>query len=81
MSAHAQSCDLFVQDLIAGADERLRLPTRVVTEFAWHSLFIRNLLIRPTVEMLDPAGAAADDHRSAVVPGRPASPRQPNARR
>ena len=24
-----------------------RLPTRVITEFAWHSLFIRNLLIRP----------------------------------
>jgi phosphoenolpyruvate carboxykinase (ATP) len=22
-------------------------PTRVITEYAWHSLFIRNLLIRP----------------------------------
>ena len=26
---------------------RRSLPTRVITEFAWHSLFIRNLLIRP----------------------------------
>ena len=45
--AHAKTCDLFVQDLVGGADEANRLPVRVVTEFAWHSLFIRNLLIRP----------------------------------
>ncbi len=44
--AHAATRDLFVQDLIGGADRSLALPTRVVTEFAWHSLFIRNLLIR-----------------------------------
>jgi phosphoenolpyruvate carboxykinase (ATP) len=43
---HAAGRDLFVQDLIGGADRSLCLPTRVVTEFAWHSLFIRNLLIR-----------------------------------
>ena len=36
-----------MQDLIGGADRANCLPTRVVTEFAWHSLFIRNLLIRP----------------------------------
>ena len=47
--AHAKTCDLFVQDLVGGADEANRLPVRVVTEFAWHSLFIRNLLIRPRV--------------------------------
>lgn len=45
--AHAADKDLFVQDLIGGADRSLCLPTRVVTEYAWHSLFIRNLLIRP----------------------------------
>jgi len=44
---HAKGKDLFVQDLIGGADATHRLPTRVVTEYAWHSLFIRNLLIRP----------------------------------
>ncbi|MBP0437458.1 phosphoenolpyruvate carboxykinase [Tianweitania sediminis] len=44
---HAEGRDLFVQDLIGGADPVHRLPTRVVTEYAWHSMFIRNLLIRP----------------------------------
>ncbi len=47
MLAHAGERDLFVQDLIGGADADYALPTRVVTELAWHSLFIRNLLIRP----------------------------------
>jgi phosphoenolpyruvate carboxykinase (ATP) len=44
---HARGLDLFVQDLIGGADPENALPTRVITEYAWHSLFIRNLLIRP----------------------------------
>jgi phosphoenolpyruvate carboxykinase (ATP) len=37
--------DLFVQDLYGGADFQYRLPTRIYTEYAWHSLFIQNLLI------------------------------------
>jgi len=45
--AHVKGKELFVQDLVGGADETFRLPVRVVTEYAWHSLFIRNLLIRP----------------------------------
>ena len=48
----AKGRDLFVQDLVGGADPEHRLPTRVITEFAWHSLFIRNLLIRPERETL-----------------------------
>jgi phosphoenolpyruvate carboxykinase (ATP) len=52
MLAHAKDKDLFVQDLIGGADVNYALPTRVVTEFAWHSLFIRNLLIRPELSEL-----------------------------
>src|SRR5947207_4156011 len=31
--------DLFVQDVFAGADPAYRLPVRVATELAWHSLF------------------------------------------
>ncbi|QPC89529.1 phosphoenolpyruvate carboxykinase [Mesorhizobium sp. INR15] len=50
---HAQERDLYVQDLVGGADADLRLPTRVITEFAWHSLFIRNLLIRPQAAELE----------------------------
>jgi phosphoenolpyruvate carboxykinase (ATP) len=45
---HAETRDLFVQDLYGGADLEHRVKTRVVTEYAWHSLFIRNLLIRPS---------------------------------
>ncbi len=37
--------DLFVQDCFGGADVTYRLPIRVITERAWHSLFTRNLLI------------------------------------
>ncbi len=40
--------ELFVQDLYAGADPEYRLPVRVVTELAWHSLFARQLFIRPS---------------------------------
>ncbi|EAB6718167.1 phosphoenolpyruvate carboxykinase (ATP), partial [Salmonella enterica subsp. enterica] len=51
--AHAADKDLYVQDLIGGADPARALPTRVITEMAWHNLFIRNLLIRPEAEALD----------------------------
>ena len=44
---HARGKQLYVQDLYAGAEPAHRLSTRVYTELAWHSLFIRNLLIRP----------------------------------
>lgn len=47
MLAHAAGRTLYVQDLIGGADVDNALPTRMVTELAWHALFIRNLLIRP----------------------------------
>jgi phosphoenolpyruvate carboxykinase (ATP) len=43
--------DLFVQDCAAGADPKYRLAIRVITEYAWHSLFARNLFI------VDPADA------------------------
>ncbi|MGF6173504.1 phosphoenolpyruvate carboxykinase [Ensifer sp. 4252] len=52
MLDHAKGMSLYVQDLVGGADKDNALPTRVVTEFAWHSLFIRNLLIRPAREAL-----------------------------
>lgn len=44
---HAEGMELFAQDLYGGADPAHRLPVRVYTEYAWHSLFIRNLLLRP----------------------------------
>ena len=50
---HAKGADLYVQDLVGGADPENSIKVRVVTEKAWHSLFIRNLLLRPTPEDLD----------------------------
>ncbi len=45
MVAHAKTQRLYVQDLYAGADPRYRLNVRVVTQYAWHALFARNLFI------------------------------------
>jgi len=47
MLAHIKGRDLFVQDLYGGADPAHRLDVRVVTELAWHGLFIRHMLRRP----------------------------------
>lgn len=47
MMSHAERQEFFVQDLYGGADAATQLKVRVFTTQAWHSLFIRNLLIRP----------------------------------
>jgi phosphoenolpyruvate carboxykinase (ATP) len=44
--------ELFVQDCFGGADVDYRLPIRVITQKAWHSLFARQLFIRPKPEEL-----------------------------
>jgi phosphoenolpyruvate carboxykinase (ATP) len=53
MLAYLQGRELFVQDLYAGADPEYRLPVRVVTDGAWHSLFARNMFIRPRAAELE----------------------------
>ena len=53
MLDHMKGRDYFVQDLFGGADPAHRLDVRVVTELAWHGLFIRHLLRRPDREELD----------------------------
>ena len=42
-----QGRDLFVQDCYGGADPNYRLPVRIITELAWHSLFARNMFVKP----------------------------------
>jgi phosphoenolpyruvate carboxykinase (ATP) len=42
-----QGRDIFVQDCYAGADPEYRLPVRIITEYAWHSIFARNMFIVP----------------------------------
>jgi phosphoenolpyruvate carboxykinase (ATP) len=44
--AYLQDRDIFVQDCFVGADPRFRVPIRVITETAWHSLFARNMFIQ-----------------------------------
>ena len=43
-----QGRDVFVQDCYGGAAPDYRLPVRIITEYAWHSLFARNMFIKPT---------------------------------
>ena len=53
MIAHMTGREYFVQDLFGGADPDYRLNVRVVSELAWHNLFIRHLLRRPEVAELE----------------------------
>ena len=48
MMAYVQDRDLYVLDAWAGTDPGYRLPIRVVTEFAWHNLFARNMFLPET---------------------------------
>ena len=43
---------LFVQDLFGGSQPEHRVNVRVINELAWHSLFIRTMLVRPTRDEL-----------------------------
>ncbi len=45
--------ELFVTDTFACADERYRIRARFITQKAWHALFIKTLLIRPTKQELE----------------------------
>jgi phosphoenolpyruvate carboxykinase (ATP) len=47
VQGYLQGRDVFVQDGYAGADPNFRLPIRIVTELAWHSLFARNMFLLP----------------------------------
>lgn len=43
LQAWAQGKNLYVQDCYAGADPDYKMPVRIITEKAWHSLFARNM--------------------------------------
>ncbi|WP_164661790.1 phosphoenolpyruvate carboxykinase [Tropicibacter sp. Alg240-R139] len=53
MLEHMKGKDYFVQDLVGGSDPAYSINVRMVTELAWHNLFIRHLLRRPSREDLD----------------------------
>lgn len=51
---HLKAQKIFVQDLEVCAAPRYRVPIRVITEYAWHSLFARNLFLRSRREPHSP---------------------------
>ena len=48
MLAYFQRRELYVQDLVAGADPAYQLNVRVISDSPWHSLFARNMFRQPT---------------------------------
>src|SRR6476620_12365599 len=45
MMTYVQDKELYVLDAWGGADPAYRIPVRIVTQFAWHNLFARNMFI------------------------------------
>jgi phosphoenolpyruvate carboxykinase (ATP) len=64
--------ELFVQDVYAGADPAYRLRVRIITEYAWHSLFCRNLFIddRQAAEEASPQFTIIDSPAFKADPAR-----------
>jgi phosphoenolpyruvate carboxykinase (ATP) len=52
VTEHLSDRDLFAQDLYCGADPEYRMPIRVISEYAWHSLFVHQLFVRPDAAAL-----------------------------
>lgn len=46
IKAYLQTKEIFIQDCYAGSDEEARINVRIISEYAWHSLFARNMFIR-----------------------------------
>ncbi|WP_095013071.1 phosphoenolpyruvate carboxykinase [Tsuneonella mangrovi] len=51
-AALADKDELYVADLFGGSQPEYRVNVRVINELAWHNLFVRTLLVRPTVAEL-----------------------------
>ena len=52
MAALKDKPQLYVADLFGGSQPEHRVNVRVINELAWHNLFIRTLLVRPTADQL-----------------------------
>ena len=51
-SEYSKDKVIYVHDLLGGADRKNSLPVTIITEYAWHGLFARHLLVRPTSDEL-----------------------------
>jgi len=67
VQAYCQGEELFVQDCYAGADPEYKMPVRIITEKAWHSLFARNMFI--TTDDQDELKNFAPEFTVICVPG------------
>ncbi len=74
VARYLEGRETWVRDAYAGADPAYRLPIRVVTEYAWHSLFARHMFIGerdperlpahvPEFTVIDAPGCKADPAR------------------
>jgi phosphoenolpyruvate carboxykinase (ATP) len=75
--------DVYSLDCYVGADPRYRLPVRIITEYAWHSAFARDLFIdtadRPAAGSGDVAADAFEPEFTVVnVPQFEADPARDN---
>ena len=52
MQALGDKSELYVADLFGGSQPEHRVNVRVINELAWHNLFIRTMLVRPTADEL-----------------------------
>lgn len=52
MATYLHMKDVYVQDCFVGADPKYCMPVRIITEYAWHSLFARNMFIQAELEQL-----------------------------
>ena len=52
LAALAEKESLYVQDLYGGSQPEHRVRVRVINELAWHSHFIRTMLVRPAAAEL-----------------------------
>ncbi|WP_309571896.1 phosphoenolpyruvate carboxykinase (ATP) [Deinococcus sp.] len=77
MTAYAGGRELFVQQVYAGTDPEHRIAVRMVTEMAYHSLFIRNMFVRPTAQEL---GIFSEDWTVLNIPSFRADPARDGVR-
>jgi len=52
LAAVKEQNELYVADLYGGSQPEYRVNVRVITQMAWHNLFVRTLLVRPKADEL-----------------------------
>ena len=78
LQSYLRGREVFVQDCFAGADPQFRIPLRVITELAWHSLFARNMFI--PAQPAGPLSAFDPEWHVVYAPGCTADPARDGTR-